>query len=86
MATRKDDKGPDDGVLEHGPSGAESPITQDDEVVGAVVEEEEQKYAFEDSRKLGVTGSVFLILNKMIGTGSKSKNANLLLLLSDFTV
>ncbi|KAF2469200.1 uncharacterized protein BDR25DRAFT_315646 [Lindgomyces ingoldianus] len=26
-------------------------------------------YAYTDSRKLGVTGAVFLILNKMIGTG-----------------
>ncbi|KAI5795328.1 amino acid/polyamine transporter I [Peziza echinospora] len=29
----------------------------------------EEIYQFEDSRKLGVTSSVFLILNKMIGTG-----------------
>ncbi|PVH93286.1 high-affinity methionine permease-like protein [Periconia macrospinosa] len=33
------------------------------------VAQEENTYAFDDSRKLGVTGSVFLILNKMIGTG-----------------
>lgn len=31
--------------------------------------EEEQTYEFEESRKLGVVGAVFLILNKMIGTG-----------------
>lgn len=37
--------------------------------IEAVVEEE-KTYAYSDSRKLGVTGSVFLILNKMIGTGS----------------
>ncbi|KAK4209512.1 amino acid/polyamine transporter I [Rhypophila decipiens] len=36
------------------------------EVVGAVTEE---KIVYDDSRKLGITGSVFLILNKMIGTG-----------------
>ncbi|ORY04546.1 amino acid permease [Clohesyomyces aquaticus] len=30
---------------------------------------EETKYAYDDSRKLGVTGAVFLIPNKMIGTG-----------------
>ncbi len=29
-----------------------------------------QKYAFSEKRKIGITGSVFLILNKMIGTGS----------------
>lgn len=28
-------------------------------------------YAYADSRKIGITGAVFLILNKMIGTGSK---------------
>ncbi|KAK0723454.1 amino acid/polyamine transporter I [Lasiosphaeria miniovina] len=38
----------------------------DDEVVGEL---ETNKYAYDDSRKLGITGSVFLILNKMIGTG-----------------
>lgn len=32
--------------------------------------QEEKTYAYDDSRKLGVTGAVFLILNKMIGTGS----------------
>jgi hypothetical protein len=37
---------------------------------GQVEVETEQTYAFEESRKLGVTGAVFLILNKMIGTGS----------------
>lgn len=31
--------------------------------------EAEIVYAYEDSRKLGITSSVFLILNKMIGTG-----------------
>ena len=30
----------------------------------------EEVFQFEESRKLGVTSSVFLILNKMIGTGS----------------
>ena len=27
-------------------------------------------YKFDESRKLGITSSIFLILNKMIGTGS----------------
>lgn len=31
----------------------------------------EEVYAFDDSRKLGITSSVFLIINKMIGTGSE---------------
>ncbi|KAK3312178.1 amino acid/polyamine transporter I [Apodospora peruviana] len=38
-----------------------------DEVVGEV--QQENVYEYDDSRKLGVTGAVFLILNKMIGTG-----------------
>lgn len=33
-----------------------------------------QKYAFDESRKIGITGATFLILNKMIGTGSKSSH------------
>jgi hypothetical protein len=35
------------------------------------VVQDENTYAYDDSRKLGVTGAVFLILNKMIGTGSE---------------
>lgn len=31
----------------------------------------EQVFAYDESRKLGITSSVFLILNKMIGTGSE---------------
>lgn len=31
----------------------------------------EEVYQFDESRKLGITSSVFLILNKMIGTGSE---------------
>jgi hypothetical protein len=33
--------------------------------------QDEQAFEFSESRKIGVTGAVFLILNKMIGTGSK---------------
>jgi hypothetical protein len=40
---------------------------QNDVEVGEI--KEENKYAYDDSRKLGITGAVFLILNKMIGTG-----------------
>lgn len=29
-----------------------------------------QQYSYTEDRKIGVTGAVFLILNKMIGTGS----------------
>ncbi|KAF2748542.1 high-affinity methionine permease-like protein [Sporormia fimetaria CBS 119925] len=31
--------------------------------------QDEKTYEFEESRKIGITGAVFLILNKMIGTG-----------------
>jgi hypothetical protein len=40
---------------------------QQDVEVGEI--KEENTYAYDDSRKLGITGAVFLILNKMIGTG-----------------
>lgn len=30
-----------------------------------------QTFAYSEDRKIGVTGAVFLILNKMIGTGSE---------------
>ena len=36
----------------------------------AIQDEGAIKIKYDDSRKLGVTGAVFLILNKMIGTGS----------------
>ncbi|KAK4129865.1 amino acid transporter [Trichocladium antarcticum] len=48
------------------PANTVSPGRTDVEV-GEV--KEENTYAYDDSRKLGITGAVFLILNKMIGTG-----------------
>jgi hypothetical protein len=33
------------------------------------VVQDENTYQFDESRKIGITGAVFLILNKMIGTG-----------------
>lgn len=30
-----------------------------------------QKYDYDESRKIGITGATFLILNKMIGTGGE---------------
>lgn len=44
----------------------DDPSTDNDSIVDA------QKYAYSDDRKIGITGAVFLILNKMIGTGSMS--------------
>lgn len=37
----------------------------------AVVAEDQQVFQYDESRKLGITSAVFLILNKMIGTGSR---------------
>lgn len=31
-----------------------------------------ERYEYEESRKLGIMGSAFIIINKMIGTGSES--------------
>lgn len=33
------------------------------------VVQDETTYQYDESRKIGITGAVFLILNKMIGTG-----------------
>jgi hypothetical protein len=41
-----------------------SPPAFVDGVVG-----DEETYQYDESRKIGITGAVFLILNKMIGTG-----------------
>jgi hypothetical protein len=53
------------------PKGVNDQVREDtvngDVEVGEI--QEENKYAYDDSRKLGITGAVFLILNKMIGTG-----------------
>lgn len=58
------DKAPSDDV---NVKDTTPPHFTDGEEVGEV--QEENTYAYDDSRKLGITGAVFLILNKMIGTG-----------------
>ena len=50
----------EDDVAHHGTA---SPT--DGSVIGA------QEFVYTEDRKIGVTGAVFLILNKMIGTGSE---------------
>ena len=65
MTSKKDDQVVD-ATVRHEESDGVSPPHYDNASV-----QNENTYAFDDSRKLGVTGSVFLILNKMIGTGSK---------------
>jgi len=43
----------------------------DSEAASEVFEEDGLAYSQSGSSKIGVAGAVFLILNKMIGTGSK---------------
>jgi hypothetical protein len=50
--------------------GSPSPPTYD----GASVQDD-QAYVYDDSQKLGYTATVFVILNKMIGTGSMFKSS-----------
>lgn len=53
----------------HGDDQVHENTVQDHHDVEVGQIKEENKYAYSDSRKLGITGAVFLILNKMIGTG-----------------
>ncbi|KAK3688786.1 amino acid/polyamine transporter I [Podospora appendiculata] len=57
----------DDNVAskqEHDGSGTTKPHDSDNVSLGSG-----EKYAYTDDRKMGIIGSIFLILNKMIGTG-----------------
>ncbi len=63
---------PKSSTEDAGPKGSDDHVHEraahdTDAEVGEI--KEENKYAYDDSRKLGITGAVFLILNKMIGTG-----------------
>lgn len=42
----------------------------------SIVSEDQVIQAYDESRKIGITGAVFLILNKMIGTGSELSDRN----------
>ncbi len=44
----------------------------DSEAASEILESDGAQYPGSDSSKIGVTGAVFLILNKMIGTGSRN--------------
>lgn len=59
---------PDDRKFD--PEATASPSSLPDDVVSDTASSDAQVFEYDDSRKLGVTSSVFLILNKMIGTGS----------------
>lgn len=62
-----------DTVKNHGSLSAKaSPArTSTDEGPPDVEVQDEKQFKVADSQKIGVTGAVFLILNKMIGTGSE---------------
>ncbi|KAK0732046.1 amino acid/polyamine transporter I [Lasiosphaeris hirsuta] len=62
------DKAPSDDVEVQPKTGA-LPSYQEASAPVAGELKEEQTYAYSDDRKMGITGAVFLILNKMIGTG-----------------
>lgn len=47
------------------PSSPSPPVYEEGSV------QEDNAYVYDDSQKLGYTATVFVILNKMIGTGSK---------------
>ncbi|KAI8290864.1 High-affinity methionine permease [Colletotrichum sp. SAR 10_98] len=59
------------GPLKHDHHVGESrhDVQQDDNSTEVSVVKDQQTFAYSESRKIGVTGAVFLILNKMIGTG-----------------
>jgi hypothetical protein len=63
MATKYDDRGK---VVWHTDQETSPPPPVYEE--GSV--EDDNAYVYDDSQKLGYTATVFVILNKMIGTGS----------------
>lgn len=50
------------------------PETRDGDASARKPDAQVEEFKLDDSRKIGVTGAVFLILNKMIGTGSKLRS------------
>lgn len=63
-----------DMMTDTSPSVSPNEVAEDDEttpIFGSSSVEGAQVFRFAESRKLGVTSSLFLILNKMIGTGSQ---------------
>lgn len=62
--------------IKHGDGVGRAPhhtVVDEEGSLGEVGEQRVQTIAIAESRKIGVTGAVFLILNKMIGTGSTSQ-------------
>ena len=68
MVDHKGDSSPKGGK-QYSSALARSDDSSPDYAGGQV--QDEQAFKFSESRKIGVTGAVFLILNKMIGTGSE---------------
>jgi hypothetical protein len=72
MATNTDSKGgitSDDQAFYDSDRVKQADVNSDTPVDNASVQDE-LTYQFSESRKLGITSSVFVILNKMIGTGT----------------
>lgn len=57
----------EEGVVKEDSHDRVNVTDSDTEIAGV------SKFHVDEKRKLGVTGAVFLILNKMIGTGSKHR-------------
>ena len=68
MATKPDD---DAKVARYtnGEASPSPPVYEDGSI------QDDNAYVYDDSQKLGYTATVFVILNKMIGTGSKVLHA-----------
>lgn len=74
MSTMTDPDPDPDPVMETRHSLSASEVEPDSEtspISGSSSVENAQVFRYAESRKLGVTSSLFLILNKMIGTGSQ---------------
>ena len=64
MATETDDRAK---IVQY--TTDEAPASPPTHTEGSV--QEDNAYVYDDSQKLGYSATVFVILNKMIGTGSK---------------
>lgn len=72
MSDHKDGAKPAQAVRP-GHDGLSSPSDRDNQLSDDASSIEGHTYAYSEDRKIGITGAVFLILNKMIGTGSESR-------------
>jgi hypothetical protein len=69
MAERKDVVVDDEKTF-HGNVSGDKVHDSADGIASSDASIDQQTYAYSEDRKIGITGAAFLILNKMIGTGS----------------